>query len=129
MKATYTLKVTSVPFWDDHSERQEGRCVGTVVSFSKRTRTIVFTPAALANYVSDVEHYTDPSMMREYREEGSAALVDSALRNRTLLQKTGLWEVGMSGEAGEQWSREQQELDAAWRAERAAQKLAKEEGR
>lgn len=127
MTATYSLKITSVRFWDDHEERQEGCAVGDCVSFSKRTRTVVFTAGQLANYVSDVEHYTDPSMMREYREEGYAGLIDSALRNRTLLQKTGLWEVGMSAEAGAEWERERKEWQAevdAYNAARRAERLA-----
>ena len=123
MTAGYSLKITSVRFWDDHEERQEGAAVGDCVAFSKRTRTVVFTAGQLANWVSDVNHYTDAGMMREYRDNDCGALVDSALRNRTLLQKTGLWEVGLSAEAQAEWEREDRiwkEADEARRAERLA---------
>ena len=123
MTAGYSLKITSVRFWDDHEGRQEGCAVGDCVAFSKRTRTVVFTAGQLANWVSDVRHYTDPGMAAEYRENGCGSLVDSALRNRTLLQATGLWEVGLSTEARDEWDREYfiwKEAQDARRAERLA---------
>lgn len=126
MTAAYTLKITSVRFWDDHEGRQEGAAVGDCVAFSKRTRTVVFTAGQLANWVSDVNHYTDAGMMREYREEGYGALIDSALRNRTLLQKTGLWEVGLSKEAREEWNREYEEWSAQVDAYIAARRAERE---
>ena len=116
----HTLKITSVIFWDDHELRQDGCAVGECVAFSKRTRTVMFTAGALANFVSDVTLYTEQGMAAEYRENGCGSLVDSALRNRTLLQKTGLWEVGLSAEARAEWVREEKENRVAEEAREAA---------
>jgi len=116
----YTLKITSGIFWDDHELRQDGCVVGECVAFSKRTRTVVFTAGALANFVSDVALYTEEGMASEYRSEGSGSFVDSAMRNRTLLEKTGLWEVGLSAEARAEWVREEKEHNVAMEALRAA---------